>query len=223
MRTLIIIPALNAERHLQELLNRINQFVPLCDVLVVDDGSDDQTNIIARDMHANVISNPRTLGKGIALRKGFDYALQNDYQAVITIDADLQHPPEFIPKFIEKARQADVIIGNRMGDTKGMPWDRKLTNYLTSLILSWITHIHIADSQCGYRLIKSDFLSKLDLHSKHYDLESEIIIELATSGAKFDWVELPVIYQEKSVSYINKFVDTIRFIKLVLWKLFSRR
>ena len=184
---LVIIPALNADRTLGKLLTEILKFVPPEFVLIVDDGSKDQTSMIASEYGVGVISNQHRMGKGYSLRKGFEYAVKNNYEGVITLDADLQHPPELIPLFLEKARNADVVLGNRMGSFEGMPLDRKLSNTITSFIISSLIHIHIPDSQCGYRLIKTSFLSKISLRSKRYDLESEMIIKLARAGARFDF------------------------------------
>ncbi len=219
----MIIPALNAAKSLSALISELTKFIPSQSLLVIDDGSVDQTSRIASEMGVNVVRNPQRMGKGCALRRGFDYAIAQEYDAVITVDADLQHPPELIPRFLEKARGADVVIGNRMSNPKGMPFDRRLSNTLTSLILSLVTHRRIPDSQCGYRLIKTKLLSMIRLRSKHYEIEGEMLIKLARLGAKFDFVEVPVIYNKDGESYINRFLDTLRFIKLVLCHIFLKR
>jgi glycosyltransferase involved in cell wall biosynthesis len=103
---LVLVPAYNAGLTISELIEKISKFVDKRDVVVIDDGSEDQTFEIAQRAGARVLKHERNKGKGEALKTGFEYAQGKNYNSVITIDADLQHDPESIPDFIRKADSA---------------------------------------------------------------------------------------------------------------------
>lgn len=214
---LVLIPAYNAGLTISELIEKTSKFVNKSDIVVVDDGSKDQTFAIAQRAGAVVLKHERNKGKGEALKTGFRYALEKNYHAVITMDADLQHDPESIPDFICKANGfPGIIIGIRKRNLKIMPFARWLTNNLTSAIVSVLSGQSIRDSQSGYRLISIQVLKSVKLESKKYDLESEILIKAKRKGFKIDEVPIKTIYAGGK-SFINPLIDTGRFIKL-MWR-----
>ena len=217
-KILVIIPAYNASSTLFSLIEEISTSVERENILVVDDGSSDDTFAIANESKVKVVQHKRNKGKGEALQTGFRYALDNGYDAVITMDADLQHDPQFIPDFVEKFRQnsLDIIIGTRKIELKTMPFSRWLTNNLTSIIVSVLGRTKVRDSQSGYRLISAKVLKRIRLVTKKYDLESELLIKAGKIKFKIDSVVISTIYRG-SKSYINPLVDTKRFIKL-MWR-----
>ncbi|MCD6098709.1 glycosyltransferase family 2 protein [bacterium] len=219
---LVLIPAYNSEKHIRSLLERIASTVPDAFILVVDDGSTDSTWEIASSFGATVIRHSCNRGKGRSLRDGFRFMLEGDFPLCITMDADLQHPPELIPNFIEKSRQgSDIVIGNRTHDLSQMPYIRRFSNWGTSLILSWMTGLRLPDSQCGFRLIKRWVLEKVNLTTSHYDTESELIIQAAKQGARIGFVPIPTIYNGNP-SHIKKIDETARFFRLVARYLIRR-
>lgn len=215
-KILLIIPAYNASHHIPELVERIKPNFDLNDVLIINDGSDDNTAEVARKCGCLLIDFKQNQGKGAALKAGFDYALKNKYDAVITIDADLQHKPEHLPDFLSRYDTADILIGTRSIKIKLMPWDRLLTNNLTSLIISIFGSTRIRDSQSGYRLLKAEVLRELCLQSNRYDTESEMLFQSGYLGFTAGEVPIETIY-EGSVSFINPLKDTGRFIRQI-WK-----
>jgi len=217
-KILVIIPAYNASSTLFSLIEEISTSVERENILVVDDGSKDNTFELANKSRVKILQHKRNKGKGEALQTGFRYALDNGYDAVITMDADLQHDPQFIPDFVEKFRQnsLDIIIGTRKIELKTMPFDRWLTNNLTSIIVSVLGRTKVRDSQSGYRLISAKVLKRIRLVTKKYDLESELLIKAGKIKFKIDSVVISTIYRG-SKSYINPLVDTKRFIKL-MWR-----
>lgn len=219
MRFLCLIPAYNAENSIDELLERLLLFVPKDDILVVNDGSTDKTGQKTKDKGIKIISNKVNLGKGAALKVGFNYAIENRYDAIITLDADLQHPPELIPKFLSAAENSDLVIGKRNIKLSNTPIDRYISNKLTSLIISTLLRKKIPDSQCGYRLIKTEALKKVSLQSNKYELESEMIIKFCKKGYRISTVDIPTIYKGEKSS-IRRVKDTLAFIRLVLRELF---
>ena len=215
-KILVIIPAFNAAGYLPELLSRLKIFIDADQILIIDDGSTDNSLEILKREGINYISFLQNKGKGAALLAGFDYALKNNYRSVLTLDADLQHPPEDIPRFIAMDNGQRVIIGTRKMTLAGMPFLRWLTNNLTSQIISIFSTQRIRDSQSGYRLIPVELIKKARLETINYDLESEILFKVGAMG--YDIIEVPVatIY-EGSHSYINPLIDTGRFIRQI-WK-----
>ena len=219
-KILVLIPAFNAEKTLSSLIEQISaNNIKKEDILVVDDGSFDSTYEIASSCGVNVLQHKKNKGKGEALKTGFKYALKEGYSGVITLDADLQHDPEFIPEFIKKTESgvnSDVLIGTRIINLKIMPFPRWLSNNLTSIIVSILGDTKVRDSQSGYRYISTEVLKTVKLKTKKYELESELLIKAGRRKFKIDPVPISTIY-EGSKSFINPLVDTGRFIKL-MWK-----
>lgn len=218
---LIIIPAFNEEKRLGGLLKRISSICSLKNVLVVDDGSVDKTAIIAEKAGSKVLKQKTNQGKGIALRAGFDFAVRNNYKAVITMDADGQHAPDELPLFLNyyKKYKTDLIVGTRKQKLSEMPFLRFLVNKTTSLVTSILAGIRVNDSQSGYRLINSSLIKKINLKTSRFQMETEIIVKAARAGFSLGEVPIKTIYFENFKSHINPFIDTFRFIRLALYLL----
>jgi len=215
---LVLIPAYNASSTILELIEKTSKLVDKSDIVVIDDGSQDQTFAIAQKVGAAVLKHPINKGKGEALKTGFKFAIEKNYHAVLTMDADLQHDPSSINDFLQKSNEnfSGIIIGTREISLKKMPFARWLTNNLTSVILSILSGQRIRDGQSGYRLISTQILKRIKLKARKYDLESEILAKAGRHGFKIDSVPIRTIYRG-SRSFINPFVDTGRFIKLI-WR-----
>lgn len=220
LKVCVVIPAANEERTIGKIIDGVKRHLE--QVIVVDDGSSDRTAKIAEDHGVTVIRHPRNLGKGEALKTGFSRALAAGCQAVIFLDADGQHDPDEIPKFIQAAlrSRAAIILGNRMKDVRCMPLIRRLTNQFTSFLLSVICRQQLPDSQCGFRLLKKSVLEKIQLSTACFETESEMLIRASRAGFKIDSVPIRTIYSQQ-ISKINPLIDTGRFIRLVVRELFS--
>jgi len=214
--TLVVIPAYNAGKYLEELVARISALDHPLDILIINDGSTDNTAEIISKLDVFCLTNNPNRGKGYTLRRGCDYAIANDYRRVITIDADLQHLPEEIPRFLENDHAPDVVIGTRDIRLAVMPPHRWLTNNLTSLIISVFSGARVRDSQSGYRLLATKMLRAVDVKSVKYDYESEVLFQMGALKAMITEVPISTVY-EGSHSYINPLVDTGRFIRQI-WK-----
>jgi glycosyltransferase involved in cell wall biosynthesis len=216
-RIAVIIPAYNAGTTIRELIERTSKFIDRGDIVVIDDGSGDQTFGSAQATGAVVLRHQANRGKGEALKTGFRHVQGRDYHALITLDADMQHDPESIPDFVRRASGfSGIMIGTRKRNLKIMPFARWLTNNLTSLIVSVLSDQSIRDSQSGYRLITTQVLKSVRLESRKYDLESEILIKAKRKGFEIAEVPIRTIYAGGR-SFINPLVDTGRFIKL-MWR-----
>jgi glycosyltransferase involved in cell wall biosynthesis len=192
MRVAVLVPAYQAAAHLGEVLLRIQALADPPDVLVVNDGSRDATEQVARMYGVPVLSFAGNRGKGHALLAGF--AALTDYDAVITIDADGQHPPECVPTFVAAAEAgADVVLGRRRFEG-GMPPVRRLANAVSSQWASGLAGQTISDSQCGYRLYRREVIAIVPVTPGRYELESEMAVRSARLGFRVREVEIPTVY-----------------------------
>ena len=214
MKTCVIIPTHNECSTIARLVSQIRSLN--LDIVVIDDGSTDNTAACAQKEGAFVLHNSRNQGKGKALAQGFEYLLKHDFDAALTMDGDGQHLPQDIPQFLKKAESenAGLIIGNRMSDRKNMPFIRVMTNKFMSWIISRICRQKVLDSQCGFRLIKRPVLEKITLTTNKFEIESEMILEACRKGFSIASVPITSVYQ-KEKSHINPFIDTIRFFRFL--------
>lgn len=220
-RTAAVIPALNADRFIADVIERTSAIIPKERIIVVDDGSTDDTAAVARNTGAVVLAHNENQGKGIALHTGIVKAAEMGMEFAVTLDADGQHNPAEISAFIEKQAQtdADIIVGNRMADRADMPGLRVFANAATSWFLSLRTGTRIPDSQNGYRLIRTSLYTTLKLKAKRYDAESEVLIRAAKAGAKIESVPIETIYGTE-VSSVNPVIDTLRFLRMAIKSIF---
>ncbi len=218
-----IIPAYNVEKTISQVIYGVNQFIDLHDIIVIDDGSIDATGEKIKKTGVVLLKNISNKGKGFSLKKGYQYVVKKKYQAAICLDADLQHVPEDIPKFLDsfKKNNVDLILGSRMHDVSTMPWDRQFSNQTTSLLISLFTGLRVRDSQSGYRLIKTDVLRKINLVSNKYETESELLVKALKNKFKICHVPIRTIYNDQP-SHINRFVDAWRFVKIVMRSLIRK-
>ena len=183
-------------------------------MVVVDDGSTDETSAVAGAAGAEVLRQEPNQGKGAALRRGFAHALEAGATAVLTLDADGQHDPACAPDFLAAwhGRGAPLIIGRR--DFAQMPLSRRIANNLGTRTFSWAVGRHIADNQSGYRLIARPLLSHL-LESREagFEFEVEMITDAIRAGLTIDWVPIPTIYDDAG-SHISPFSHVVNFLRV---------
>jgi glycosyltransferase involved in cell wall biosynthesis len=220
---MLLIPAYNAVETLPELISRCRKVTPELPIVVVNDGSRDNTADVLRRLEVLTLTHEHNRGKGEALKTGFAYAKEHGYEAVITLDADLQHAPESLPDFIAAYRTGkyDLLVGARRIALAVMPPARWATNKLTSWVISRMTGQHITDSQSGYRMIATALWHTMNFATGGYDLESEILIKAGRRGFRIGEVPIQTIYTG-GASYINPLADSWRFIRLV-WRNRRRR
>ena len=222
MKTCVVIPTYNEARTIASLVRQIRE--QNLEVVVVDDGSQDNTSQMAKNSGATVLINQHNEGKGASLIKGFSYALSKDFDAVIMMDGDGQHAPQDLPYFIRVAQYSNsgIIIGNRMTRVKNMPLVRFLTNKFMSWIISLVAKQNIADTQCGFRLIKKEVLEKVNFKTHNYETESEMLIKASRIGFKIESIPIRTIYN-KEKSQINPFIDTLRFVRFMVREIWTTR
>jgi len=219
-RICAIIPSYNEEAHVADVVGR--SAAHGLDVLVVDDCSKDATGARASAAGAEVLRHETNRGKGAALATGFAWAGERGYEAAVTLDGDGQHDPAEIPRFLAcYARTgADIIVGTRMADSAGMPFDRKLTNWFMSAVLSWLAGRRLSDTQSGYRLVRTAAWRRLGLSTSGFDTESEMLVRACRMGMRVREVPVSTIYGDETSS-ISPGRDFVRWTRL-LWRLGHR-
>jgi len=210
-----VIPAYNEEKHIGDVVRRTRQ--QLDDVLVVDDGSQDRTADNARAAGAEVIVHAINRGKGETIKTGLRHFLERQFDFVIILDADGQHPPEEIDRFITAALSADepkLIVGTRMNDLSSMPFVRRVVNRWMSQRISAVCGQEIPDTQCGFRMLHRQLIPELLGGAARFDYETEMLIIASRKGFKIASVPISTVYSDE-VSSIHPVRDTIRFFKLM--------
>jgi glycosyltransferase involved in cell wall biosynthesis len=216
MTTLALIPAYNEAARVGNVVAGARRHAD--EVVVVDDGSVDDTAAVAEKAGAKILRHGQNQGKGRAIATALDYFGRSGAEFAVLLDADGQHDPAEIPKFVEAARreEADVVVGNRMADTKDMPLVRKLTNQITTWMTVRLARQRIPDSQCGYRLLRRNVLKDLQFSTGHFETETEMLIQAGRAGHKIASLPIRVIYgDEARASHIHPVRDTVRFFRLV--------
>jgi glycosyltransferase involved in cell wall biosynthesis len=220
-----LIPAYNLSQTISEVVCRTREH--LKEILVVDDGSQDNTARQAKESGAKVLRIAKNQGKGLALRSGFKHLLEKPWEGIVTLDGDLQHDPGEIPNLIEEhdKSRSQIVIGSRMAETERMPWIRYWTNRIGVYCISWAVGQPLTDTQSGFRLYGREVLENIPLWTSRYDTETEILLKAALLGMKITYVPIKTIYYEddKNSSSFRPFPDTFLICMVFLKSLFWRR
>ena len=171
MKTLIIIPTYNEFDNLRPLLQEIFSFAPAVDVLIVDDNSPDGTGKLADQIHVenpqvNVLHRAGKLGLGTAYIAGFKYAVEHGYDAAFEMDADFSHDPRYLPDFLQKIENADLVIGSRYiegGDTPNWSLLRRFISGGGNIFARFMLGIPVHDCTAGYRCYRRQVLESIEL------------------------------------------------------------
>jgi glycosyltransferase involved in cell wall biosynthesis len=226
-QTAAVIPAYQDEKHIGDIVRRTRE--RLEHVLVVDDGSSDQTAQRAREAGAEVIVHNQNRGKGEAIKTGLAHwlaaasssrgGLDREVTWVSLLDSDGQHLPEEIDRFLAaavSASQPTFLIGNRMNNLAGMPFIRRLVNRYMSKRISRLCGQEIPDTQCGFRMIDRQLVPELLSGGNRFEYETEVLIIASRKGYRIDSVPITTVYSDQ-VSKIHPMRDALRFLKL-MWR-----
>ncbi|HJO02086.1 MAG: glycosyltransferase family 2 protein [Candidatus Woesearchaeota archaeon] len=209
-----VIPAYNEEKQISGVVKKTKKYVN--NVVVVDDGSKDKTKDTAKKSKAIVLQHLVNLGKGAALKTGCDYAVKNKADIIIVIDADAQHNPDDIPKFLENLKNDDIILTYRRLN-KNMPFILKFGNLFINKTINFLYGIKIKDSQCGYRAFTAKAYKKLRWKASDYSMESEMIAKIGKYKLSYKEIPIETIYSDKYKG--TTILDGIKIIfNLLLWK-----
>ena len=210
-----VIPAYQEEKHVGEIAQRAR--TQLEHVLVVDDGSSDGTAQRAQSAGVDVVVHPQNQGKGESIKTGLRYWLDRGSEYVVVLDADGQHLPEEISRFVDAAASASdakIFVGSRMNDTRAMPLLRRLVNRYMSNRISRVCRQQIPDTQCGFRMLHRDIIPEILSGTSRFEYETEMLIIASRKGHRIASVPITTIYSDE-VSSIDPVQDTVRFFKLM--------
>ena len=210
MSCAVVIPCFNESATIAPLVVAIRQRFHL--VIVVDDGSTDNTACEAGEAGACVVRHGRNRGKGAALRTGLSEARKRGARWAFTLDGDGQHSPDDLPGFLRCAEQtgALLVVGNRMHNPDAMTWVRRQVNDWMSRQLSRRAGTRLPDTQCGFRLFHLPTWGALSLKAEHFEAESEML--MAFLGARYPVAFVPIrVISHRRNSRINPVVDSLRW------------
>jgi glycosyltransferase involved in cell wall biosynthesis len=216
-QTAAIIPAYQDEKHIGDIVRRTRE--RLDHVLVVDDGSSDQTAQRARGAGAEVIVHKQNRGKGEAIKTGLAHCLDRGVTWLSLLDSDGQHLPEEIDRFLAaaaRATQATFLIGNRMNNLTGMPFIRRVVNRYMSRQISRVCKQEIPDTQCGFRMVDRQLVPQLLGGGNRFEYDTEVLIIASRKGYRIESVPITTVYSDQ-VSKIHPMRDALRFLKL-MWR-----
>jgi len=208
-----LIPAYQAAAHLGEVLLGLAALPSAPHVLVVDDGSRDATSEVARQFGADVHAFAANRGKGHALLAGFERLAEFD--AVVTLDADGQHPPECVPAFVAAAEAGAELVLGRRAASGAMPPLRRFANGFSSAWCSAIAGQRISDSQCGFRLYRRAVIAGTPVRASRYEVETEMAVRAARRGYRVAEIEIPTVYGDET-SHLSITRDVPRIVGMML-------
>lgn len=221
----VVIPAYNEAPTVHDVAARAQQ--QCRNVIVVDDGSTDDTPAVLAGLKVTLLRNHDNLGKAGSLWRGFQYALAQGAAGVVTLDADGQHAPEEIPLLIAASlsNPEALVIGARRRDQRKTSFWRYAANRIADFWVGWAAGVHFQDSQSGFRLYPASLLRTIDVRtdkSRSFVFESEILIEAARKGVLCGHVPITVTPRSGlRSSHFLPMLDVLRITRMVAWKILS--
>jgi len=198
MKTLIAIPIFNEAKHLESVLAEVQRYAP--NILVVDDGSTDRTpELLAQHPELHVVTHSKNLGYGSALISAFAYALNGDWDVLVTMDCDGQHEPARIPVLTEAIHDADIVSGSRYlrdfrQDTLPTPADRRFINETITLELNELFGWNLTDAFCGFKAYRVESLAKMRITETGWGMPLQVWVQAAQLGLRVKEVGVPRLY-----------------------------
>ena len=224
-KSLVLIPCFNEELTIASLVMKSKKFVDA--VVVVDDGSSDETVSIAKGSGALVLSHKQNKGKSHAIKTGFQYALDHGYEYVITLDGDGQHNPDEIPLLLKdlKEKKLDVSLGIRYGDTTEMPGWRKIGKRILDYTTSIGNGGRVTDSQSGFRGFNRKALLAITprLDGEAFSVESEQLIRSHDAGLQMGNTRVSCKYRDLKTSTKNSASHGFSVLSYVIWMIAEKR
>ncbi len=225
----MVIPTYNETENIREVVEKVFALgIDGLELLVIDDNSPDGTGLIVEkmassDSRIHVIHRDRKKGLGSAYVDGFKFALKRDYQLIFEMDADLSHDPYYIPYFMEKTKDYDLVLGSRY--VKGItvvnwPLGRLLLSYLGNVYARKITGLPIRDATGGFKCFRREVLEAIDLNkisSEGYSFQIEMSFKVWKKG--FRILEMPVIFRDREKGQSKMSFNINREAAWVVWKL----
>ena len=215
MKIFLIIPSFNEGTRLTKTLTEAKKYINEKYIVVVDDGSRTKETI-PKSSKTILIRHQINLGKGEAMKTGAKYAFSKGATAVIFIDADLQHNPKYLPRFIKLLKTNDLVFASRRPSLKS-PFIRLLGNKFASIYINILFGVYVSDLLSGYRALNKKAYDLLKWSSPRYGVETEMVARLGKHQDKLKWAEFPI----ESI-YVDKYkgvtiIDAIKILTNSIW------
>jgi dolichol-phosphate mannosyltransferase len=233
-RVLVVIPTYNEADNVTAIVRRLREAVPAVEILIADDNSPDGTGDIVAglagdDDHVHVLHRPGKQGLGAAYVAGFGWARERGYDAVVEMDADGSHAPEELPRLLDAARDADVVIGSRWlrgGRVLNWPWHRQVLSRGGNLYTRLVLGMRVSDATGGYRVYRMPALEKIDFESvssQGYSFQVELSWRAHQAG--FRTVEVPITFaeRERGASKMSPAIIGEALWRVTVWGVQERR
>ncbi|MGA3193071.1 MAG: glycosyltransferase family 2 protein [Candidatus Bathyarchaeia archaeon] len=217
----VVIPAFNEGKSIGDVISKVRTALGLSsvpyEIVVVDDGSSDETGIIARSQNVRVVSNWKNRGKGVALRRGFECALGH---IIVTIDADGSHDPRDIGKLVRPILDgADVVLGCRFLDGQGRETTTRLNVFGNSIInfAIWlVTGKKVRDSQTGFRAFRRKVLQEFGISAEGFQVEAELTVKMLMNGNDVREVPITIRKRMDGASRLNPLRDGLKDLLVIM-------
>ena len=222
MKIAAVSPALNEATRIAAVIRGASQYVS--EVIVVADGSTDDTAAVALAAGARVIRHAENCGAGAATMTGLEAARRLGYDVAITLDADGQHATADIPRLVETLQKesADLVIANRFGRKNTIPFIRRIANTIGNLVTFFATGIYLPDTQCGFKAFSPKALSEIELKMSGFEFCTEVIREASKNRWKIVSIPSKVVYSEYTLAKGQSFSSGIRTAAKILLRTFLR-
>lgn len=217
--TWAIIPAYNEEENIANIVKKTKKYVDY--VIVVDDGGRDKTTEVAKKAGAIVLRHTINLGKGAALKTGCDFAVKKGAKFIVALDADAQHNPDDISRFITKLKKYDIVFSYRKASRK-MPIVLRFGNWFISNAARLLYGVSLKDTQCGFRAFSKKAYKKIRWNAADYSMESEMISRAGKQRLKYVQIPIETIYSDKYKG--TTVIDGIKIVlNMVWWRIFNNK
>lgn len=217
MNVAVIIPAYNEEKHVGKVIEKTiaQGYTPI----VVDDGSKDATSKVAQEAGATVLTHIVNLGKGAAAKTGCEWAVKQKAEVIVLMDADGQHKPEDIKRFLKALDKKDIVFGYRRLDTK-MPIVMRFGNWAINTTSGIVNKLWLKDTQSGYRAMSAEAYKKIRWQSADYGMESEMIAKAAKRHLRYAQIPIATIYHDNFKG--TTIMDGLRIVgRLLKWRIIN--
>ncbi len=204
MKVLTSIPVYNEERHVLDVLHEVRRHTS--DILVINDGSTDQTSqMLAEQPGLRIITHTQNRGYGAALKSAFSYALNHQFDVLVTMDCDGQHEPARIPVLLEAIHDADIVSGSRYlrdfrQDTPA-PHDRSAINRIVTDELNEQFGLKLTDSFCGFKAYRCEALVQLQISENGWGMPLQLWVQAARLGLRIKEVAVPRVYLDPNRAF----------------------